>query len=135
MTKLESKVVDSWAMVAWVRDEPAASAVEFFFQEAAANNLRLSMSALNVGETFYILAKRKSLLVAEEFLERLSSLPIHVAVPDEDGIMAAARIKASNSIAYGDSFAIALALANGASVITGDDEIRQCGLVPVDWVG
>jgi len=49
--------------------------------------------------------------------------------------MAAARLKAANPIAYGDSFAIALAQAEGASVITGDPEIRESGLVLVDWVG
>ncbi len=135
MMKLESKVVDSWALVAWAQDEPAASAVELFFQEADSGKIQLFMSMLNVGETFYILAKRQSLAIAEAFLARLPSLPVRVVVPDEDGIMAAARIKAENSIAYGDSFAIALAQAENASVITGDREIQESGLVLVDWVG
>jgi hypothetical protein len=51
------------------------------------------------------------------------------------GIMAAARIKAAHAVAFGDAFAIALAQAEQGSVITGDGEIRWCGLVPVDWVG
>lgn len=49
--------------------------------------------------------------------------------------MTAARVKASHAVAYGDSFAIALAESKGGSVITGDDEIRRCALVPVDWIG
>jgi predicted nucleic acid-binding protein len=122
-------------MVAWVRDEPAADAVDSFFLDADDGRVRLLMSALNVGETYYILAKRHNLTVAEQFLKRLPSLPVHIVVPDQDGILAAARVKASHAIAYGDSFAIALAIAEKASVITGDEEIRQCGLVPVDWVG
>jgi predicted nucleic acid-binding protein len=93
------------------------------------------MSWLNVAETFYILAKRTSLAVAEEFLSRLPSLPIRIVLPDEDGIMAAARIKAAHPVAFGDAFAIALAQAEQASVITGDDEIRQCAVVSVDWIG
>ena len=112
MTKLASKVVDSWAMVAWVRNEPAADAVDSFFVEADRGNLRLVVSALNVGETFYILAKKKNMAIAEQFLKRLPSLSVHVAV-----------------------FAIALAQAEKASVITGGDEIRRTRLVPVDWVG
>ena len=135
MTKLESKVVDSWAMVAWIQQEVAAPSVRRFLNEADAGNIQLIMSAINVGETFHILAKRSSLALAEAFLNRLPSLPIHVVVPDEEGIMAAARIKAAHAVAYGDSFALALAQAEHASVITGDDEIRKCGLVPVDWVG
>jgi predicted nucleic acid-binding protein len=135
MMRPESKVIDSWAMVAWAQDERAASAVEEFLQEAEAGKIKLFMSMLNVGETFYILAKRQSLAVAEEFLTRLPSLPVHVVVPDDDEIMAAARLKAAHSIAYGDSFAIALAQAEQGSVITGDPEIQRSGLIPVDWVG
>ena len=122
-------------MVAWIQDEPAASAVQAFFQRADEGKVHLLMSALNVGETFYILAKRRSVAIAEQFLKRLPSLPLRVVVPDEAGILAAARIKAVQSVAYGDSFAIALARSNHASVITGDNEIRQCALLPVDWIG
>ena len=63
------------------------------------------------------------------------SLPIRLVVPDEKGIVAAARVKASHAVALGDAFAIALAQSEGATVITGDQEIRRCKLVPVDWVG
>lgn len=74
-------------MVAWVQDEPAAPAVEGFLQDADSGNIDLLMSWLNVAETFYILAKRKSPHVAEEFLRRLPSLPIRIVLPDEDAIM------------------------------------------------
>ncbi len=122
-------------MVAWVQDEPAAPTVEAFLQDADSGNIALLMSWLNVAETFSILAKRKSLEVAEEFLSRLPSLPIRIVLPDEEGIMRAARIKAAHPVAFGDAFAIALAQAEQASVITGDAEILQCAVVPVDWIG
>jgi predicted nucleic acid-binding protein len=130
-----TKVVDSWALVAWVRDEPAALQVESFLRDAQIGELTLLMSMINVAETFYILAKRNSRAVAEEFLTRLPSLPIRVMLPDEDDIMAAARIKAEHAVAFGDAFAISLAISERADVITGDEEIRRCGMVPVDWVG
>jgi predicted nucleic acid-binding protein len=72
---------------------------------------------------------------AEEFLNRLPSLPIRLVLPDEVGILAAAEVKAANRVAFSDAFAIVLAQAENGSVITSDDEIRRCGLVPVDWVG
>jgi len=93
------------------------------------------MSMFNVAETFYILAKQNSMTVAEQFLRRMASLPIRVVMPDEKGILAAARIKAAHAVALGDAFAIALAKSENASVITGDEEIRRCKLVRVDWVG
>jgi predicted nucleic acid-binding protein len=129
------KVVDSWALVAWIRDEPAASLVEVFLGDAEAGTLTLLMSLINVAETFYIVAKRISPRSAEEFLTRLPSLPIRVVSPDADDIMIAARIKAAHPVAFGDAFAIALAQSNDAEVITGDDEIRRCRMVRVDWVG
>ncbi len=45
-------------MVAWIRDEPAADAVEAWLRQEVAGDIRLLMSMLNVGEAFYILAKR-----------------------------------------------------------------------------
>jgi predicted nucleic acid-binding protein len=122
-------------MVAWVQLEPAAPLVRQFLLDADDGSIELAMSWLNVAETFYILAKRNSLSVADEFLNRLPSLPIRVMLPDENGIIAAARIKAAHPVAFGDAFAIALAQAEKASVITGDNEIRRCAVVPVDWSG
>lgn len=130
-----SRVVDSWVLVAWVQKEPAAPLVRQFLLDAAAGQFRLFMSSINVAETFYILAKRNSMAITEEFLTRMPSLPIRVVLPDEEGIMAAARIKAAHPVAFGDAFAIALARAENAAVITGDDEIRRCRMVAVEWVG
>jgi len=130
-----SKVVDSWALVAWIRKEPAAPLVRHFIEQAEAGRVELLMSLINVAETFYILSKRNSPSAAEEFLTRLPSLPIRVVSPNEDDIMAAARIKAAHAVAFGDAFAIALARSEGATVITGDEEIRRCQIVEVDWVG
>src|ERR1700722_10415923 len=105
MTTPESKVkiIDSWAMIAWVGDEPGSSAMQDFLEQADSGHLQLIMSVLNVGETFYILAKRRSLAVAEQFLSLLPSLPVVVDVPDREGVMVAARVKASYAVAYGDS--------------------------------
>ena len=114
-------------MVAWIHDEPAASAVEAFLQAADSGEVELCMSWINVAETFYILAKRVSLAVAEEFINRLPSLPIRTVLSDEEGIMAAARVKAAHPVAFGDSFAIALAQAEQGSVIPGDDEFASAG--------
>ncbi len=122
-------------MVAWIRQEEQAPLIRQFLLDADAGKLELVMSWINIAETFYILAKRNSAAIAEEFMTRLPTLPIRVVLPTEDGIMAAARIKARHAVAFGDAFAISLAQAEGASVITGDGEIKRCGVVPVDWVG
>jgi predicted nucleic acid-binding protein len=130
-----SKVVDAWAMITWLLDQANAAAVESFIQAADAGRINLVMSWMNVGEVYYIIFKRHGRDPAKEFLSRLPSLPIRLVLPDQDGILAAAKVKATHPVAFSDAFAIALAQSENGSVITGDDEIRQCGLVPVDWVG
>jgi len=128
-------VVDSWALLAWIFDEPAAERFEAILFDAASGRSELALSWINAAETFYILAKRNSLSAAEQFLTRLPSLPIRVEVPDERRIIAAARIRATHRVAFGDAFAIALAQELNAAVITGDEEIRRCRAVPVEWIG
>ena len=129
------KVVDAWAMLAWLLDQAAAPAVESFFQQADAGDLQLVMSWINVGEVYYIISRRLGAGQAADFLSRLPSLPIRLVLPDEDGILAAAEVKARHPISFSAAFAIALALGEKGSVITGDEEIRRSAMVPVDWIG
>ncbi len=131
----ETKIIDSWAIIVWLLDQPAAPAVEAFIQAADEGKLHLIMSWVNVGDVFYIISRRHGKERAADFIDRLPSLPIRLVLPDEDAILAAAAIKAAHPVSYSDAFAISLAQSEKASVITGDDEIRQCGLVPVDWLG
>lgn len=131
----ESKVVDAWALLAWLLDQAAAPAVESLLQKADAGDLQLLMSWMNVGEVYYIISRRHGHERAEDFLKRLPPLPIRLVVPDEGNILAASKVKASHPVSFSDAFAIALAQAENASVITGDDEIRRCGAVRVHWIG
>jgi len=74
----ECKIVDSWAMIAWIGDEPGAAAMQEFVERAESGGLRLFMSVVNLGETFYILAKRRSLAVAEQFLDLFRPFPLRL---------------------------------------------------------
>ena len=123
-------------MIAWLLDRGAASKVQAIIQQADAGKLQLLMSWINVGEVYYIAAKRYGREKAEKFLYRLPSLPIRVVLPDESDIIAAARLKGSRRLAYADAFAAALALREGATVITGDPELAALkNLLDVDWIG
>jgi predicted nucleic acid-binding protein len=131
----DSKVVDAWAIIAWLLDQHAAPIVESFLQKADAGDINLLMSWMNVGEVYYIISKRHGTQGAADFLKRLPSLPIQLVLPDADAILAASVVKAAYPVSYCDAFAISLAETQKASVMTGDKEIRKCGLVPVDWLG
>lgn len=132
----QSKIVDSWALLAWIRDEPAASLVAAALQKAEAGELRLLMSWINVGEVYYMLMRKHNARLAEEFLERLPSLPIRLVLPGEQDIIAAAKLKASRRVAYADAFAAVLAQREKASLITGDPELGALkDIVLIEWIG
>ena len=133
----ESKVVDAWALLAWIRDEqPAAGHVRATLQQAEEGNLRLSMSWINAGEVYYMLARKHDANTAEEFLTRLPSLPIRMVVPSEEDIIAAAWLKSTRKISCSDGFAAALAQKETAALITGDPELREMAdVLAIEWIG
>ena len=47
------KVLDSWAIMAFFEDAPAAEAVERLLQQAVEGKHRLLLSAVNWGEIYY----------------------------------------------------------------------------------
>jgi predicted nucleic acid-binding protein len=135
------KVVDAWALLAWVRDEgSAAMRVRDCLLGAAEGDFQLLMSWINAGEVYYMLARKHNAKAANDFLRRLPSLPIRLMLPDEEMIMEAAKLKSLHRLSYADAFAVALAVREDAAVITGDPEIRDLsistsGRVKVEWIG
>ncbi|MEO8029049.1 MAG: type II toxin-antitoxin system VapC family toxin [Bryobacteraceae bacterium] len=128
-------VLDSWAVVHWLQEEPGAIRIREYFELASRRRILIFMSYINAGEVYYAVAKNRGLEVAEQFLRRLPELPIELVAPDADDILEAARIKARYAVAYGDAFAICLGRDKDAAVATGDREIRESELVRVEWLG
>lgn len=130
------KVLDSWAVMAFVRGEqPAYGRVVDLFRAAVAAEVELLMSVINVGEVFYLLAKRQGQSTADDFLRDLSSLPIHTLVPDRNLILDAARWKSKAPISYADAFAVATAIDQKAELVTGDPQLKRFRGQFVDWIG
>jgi predicted nucleic acid-binding protein len=53
-------------------------------------------------------------------------------------IREAARMKAQHRLSYADAFAVATALRESATLVTGDPEVRavgEKGVVRVEWIG
>jgi predicted nucleic acid-binding protein len=137
VTRAESKVVDSWALLAWIRNEqPAAEHVRDCLSRAEEGNIQIAMSWINAGEVYYMLARKHDTRMAERFLRQLPSLPIHLVVPKEPDIIAAAKLKATRKIAYADAFAAALAQAQSAALVTGDPELGEMSdVITIEWIG
>src|SRR5438445_467378 len=69
-------VLDSWAIMAYFEDEPAAEKVADIIAEAHEEDTPLFMSVVNAGEVWYILARRTSESEANRGVHELRQLGI-----------------------------------------------------------
>ena len=136
---MSGTVLDSWALIAWLQgEEPACSRVRDILERASRRQATASMSLINVGEVFYLIAKRHSAAEAEQFLSDLPMMPIQTLQPDRGLILDAARLKSRFPISYADAFAVETARHQKAILMTGDPELLALSKrEPIDllWVG
>ena len=122
-------VLDSWALLAYLKDEPAASRIESEWLGSGA-----AISSINLGEVLYIRIRAtgedSARIDVETIRQRLT-----VVEPDWPLVTVAASVKASGGLSYADAFCIATALHLDAPLWTGDPEIvglaaeHSCGVV------
>jgi len=133
---VKTRALDSWAILEWMSGrQPAGDLVERLLTEAEHGQLRLLMSAINVGEVYYFLRKHHSGALAESWRESSRTLPVTIEVPTSDDIWNAATLKSRFPIAYADAFAAALAQKYNCPLVTGDPEFRLVDQLEIDWIG
>ena len=134
-----AKVLDSWALMAWVKDEePAASQVEDLLDAGEARQVDLLMSMINVGEVYYLLRKQRGPPRAEKFWDDIQTLPVRIVGAPNDLILEAARFKSQYPISYADAFAVATAVRERATLVTGDLDFKalsEANVVEIEWLG
>ena len=128
-------VLDAYAILAVVEDEPAAEEVMGWWKRAREGQVLLAMSVINVGEVVYNIARRYGEEGARNILAALQFLPIQVYEATYERVLAAAHFKARYPISYADAFAAALAEELHAPVLTGDPEFKAVeGMLQVLWL-
>jgi len=118
-----SLVFDSWAILAYAQDEPAADLVENLLLDSS----RLQnawISSMNLGEVWYTLARRRSRYLADQQLVTLTEIGLQRIDVDWPMVLQAADFKSRHKISYADAFAAALAKQRDAELVTGDPEFR-----------
>jgi predicted nucleic acid-binding protein len=112
-------VLDSWALLAYLKDEPSAKRIEVAWLNEGA-----TICSLNLGEVLYIHIRESgedsALATVEKVRRRLE-----VIDPDWSLVSAAAQVKAGGGLSYADAFCIATAVRLGAPLWTGDPEIVE----------
>jgi len=136
--KTQCFVFDSYPLISVALEEPGYERIVEILREAARDEVQLSISAINLGEIYYIIARRKGEEKANTALVLIENLHLQIIEATRMRILAAARIKARYAVSYADAFAIAAAQELDCPVVTGDPEFRrveQAGMVKVLWVG
>lgn len=120
-------VLDSWALLAYLKDEPAAGRIEEEWLSRPP-----AISSINLGETLYMRIRERGAkaAVADITTIRRSST---VVDPDWALVAAAAQIKAGGGLSYADAFCVATAQRLGVPLWTGDPEIvERAGELPCE---
>ena len=92
-------LLDSFALLAWIQNEPGAQRVEDLLYASRDNKETLLMSIINLGEVYYRCARLKDLSFAKDLVGQLALLPIKVVSCTDDLVWQAAEIKAQHAMA------------------------------------
>jgi predicted nucleic acid-binding protein len=127
-------VLDAYALIAFFEDEPGADFVRSLLLDAAAGNVELSLSVVNLGEIWYSVARSVSVQQADAVVQEIQGLTIDIVDAGWSLAYQAAQFKARGGLSYADCYAAALASLRGATLITGDPEFAVLSdAIPIAW--
>ena len=121
---MPAKVLDSFALIAYFRDEPGAQTVEDMLVSAGKKDLPLLMIDVNYAEAKYSIVKKYGGEAWAEAAKILQGLPIDFHSTTRALADTAADFKARFKMSLADAFAAALAKERKAELVTGDPEFK-----------
>ena len=122
---MPAKVLDSFALIAYFRDEPGAEAMENLLVAAGKKDSPLHMSDVNYAEVKYSILRKDGAEAWTAAANVLQGLPIDFHGPNRLLADMAADFKARFKISLADAFAAALAKEKKAQLVTGDPEFKS----------
>jgi len=136
--KIDSYVLDSYALIGYLEDEPFADWLQQLLFSARNDRCRLYVHAIQLGEVYYITLREQGKTIADLAYARIKAFPIVVIdAIGEKLLLSAASLKAVFSISYADAYAAALAGMYNAVLLTGDPEFKSLeekGLLSIKWL-
>src|SRR5271157_4842929 len=125
---MPAKVLDSFALIAYFRDEPGAETMEdllvFAGKSAGKKDSPLLMTDVNYAEVKYSIVKKDGAAAWAEAAKVLQGLPIDFLSTTRAQADTAADFKARFKLSLADAFAAALAKERRAELVTGDLEFK-----------
>lgn len=128
-------LMDSFALLAYLNDEPGRARVKEVLKSAEQGFCRVMLCVINFGEVLYMTERHRGLAMAQSVQALIESMPIIILEATRNLVLDAAHIKANHAISYADAFAVAAAIAKSAVILTGDPEFETVkSIVTVEWL-
>jgi ribonuclease VapC len=128
-------VLDSFALLAFLRGEPGEEKVAALLERAALRDEPLHMTEVNYAEVQYIIIRKDGADRWAEIARELPALPIEFHPATRALADIAADFKARHKLSLADAFAAALAKERKAELVTGDLEFRALAKeIEIVWV-
>jgi len=129
---MSSYVLDSFALLAHIREETSWKQVEALLEGAKSGDTQLFMCVVNMVEVQYRILREN--FHVGRLLASIDALPVQLHSADEL-VPAVTMIKALYPVSLADCFATALALKLDCPVVTGDPEFKKLEeLISVEWL-
>ena len=128
-------LLDSFALLAYLNGESGGGRIQELLALAGEGKCRMLLCMINLGEVLYITERKRGLPLAQSVLALVESLPVEVLDASRDLVLDAAHVKAHHALSYADAFAVASAMREQATLLTGDPEFEiVADLVKVEWI-
>jgi len=134
---MATRVLDSWALMAYFEAEPEAPQVKQILVKADTSGQKLLLCAVNWGEVYYSVMRATTQAQADMIAREIAGMSIEIVPVEADLqlVRQAAIYKASRKLSYADAFAAATARLRHAELITGDPEFKAVeDEVKIHWL-
>lgn len=131
-------VLDSYALIGYLENEPFSQRIEQFLRSAKRGDTLLYLHAIHLGEVYYITLREQGQKSADLAYSRIKAFPVaFISDIDEELLITAATLNANYPISYADSFAAGLAIVKNCPLISGDPEfvaLESGKIITVEWL-
>ena len=135
MTPKGPLLFDSHTLLKFFQKEAGHEQVAQLLEQARRTRTKKLLCAINLGEIIYITKRVYGDQKKIEVLAHIERLGFTVLPAPNSLIFQAAEYKAEHSISYADCFALAAAIDQNASIVTGDPEFKKVEhLVNIVWI-
>ncbi len=132
---MKKHALDSFAILAYLHEEPGAEKVQHFLVKAINDKAQLFLCAVNWAEIAYISKRKHGTLKWQTAAEALLKLPIEIIAADLELANLASDFKAKYRLSLADAFAAALAKLKKAELLTGDPEFKVLEKeINIQWI-